>query len=140
MSAAMVDYLIELLASVMIVAGALFTLVGSIGLLRLRDVFQRMHAPTKATTLGVGLVLLASVLSTWTAQRELSVHEILVGLLLFVTAPVSAYMVAQVALRQRQDSDPDPDQRRAQSQRREQRRQTRRQTSRRASASWRREW
>ena len=116
MSAAMVDYLIELLASVMIVAGALFTLVGSIGLLRLRDVFQRMHAPTKATTLGVGLVLLASVLSTWTAQRELSVHEILVGLLLFVTAPVSAYMVAQVALRQRQDSDPDPDQRRAQSQ------------------------
>ena len=122
MSAAMVDYLIELLASVMIVAGALFTLVGSIGLLRLRDVFQRMHAPTKATTLGVGLVLLASVLSTWTAQRELSVHEILVGLLLFVTAPVSAYMVAQVALRQRQDSDPDPDpdQRRAQSQRREQ--------------------
>jgi multicomponent K+:H+ antiporter subunit G len=110
----MVDYLIELLASVMIVAGALFTLVGSIGLLRLRDVFQRMHAPTKATTLGVGLVLLASVLSTWTAQRELSVHEILVGLLLFVTAPVSAYMVAQVALRQRRD--PDPDQRRAQSQ------------------------
>jgi multicomponent K+:H+ antiporter subunit G len=116
MSAAMVDYLIELLASVMIVAGALFTLVGSIGLLRLRDVFQRMHAPTKATTLGVGLVLLASVLSTWTAQRELSVHEILVGLLLFVTAPVSAYMVAQVALRQRQGSDPDLDQRRAQSQ------------------------
>lgn len=103
MSAAMVDYLIELLASVMIVAGALFTLVGSIGLLRLRDVFQRMHAPTKATTLGVGLVLLASVLSTWTAQRELSVHEILVGLLLFVTAPVSAYMVAQVALRQLQE-------------------------------------
>ncbi|MEI6318144.1 MAG: Na+/H+ antiporter subunit G [Pseudomonadota bacterium] len=126
MSAAMVDYLIELLASVMIVAGALFTLVGSIGLLRLGDVFQRMHAPTKATTLGVGLVLLASVLSTWTAQHELSVHEILVWLLLFVTAPVSAYMVAQVALRQFQEpavptqthrseatpgrgQDPDPD-------------------------------
>ena len=105
MSAAMVDYLLELLVSVMIVAGALFTLVGSIGLLRLRDVFQRMHAPTKATTRGVGLVLLASVLSTWTAQRELSVHEILVALLLFVTAPVSAYMVAQVALRKLQDPD-----------------------------------
>jgi multicomponent K+:H+ antiporter subunit G len=100
MSAAMVDYLIELLASVMIVAGALFTLVGSIGLLRLGDVFQRMHAPTKATTLGVGLVLLASVLSNWTARHEPSVHETLVWLLLFVTAPVSAYMVAQVALRQ----------------------------------------
>lgn len=103
MSPAMVDYLLELLVSVMIVAGALFTLVGSIGLLRLRDVFQRMHAPTKATTLGVGLVLLASVLSTWMAQRELSVHEILVALLLFVTAPVSAYMVAQVALRRLPD-------------------------------------
>ncbi len=99
MSPASVDMLLEVLASLMIVAGALFTLVGSIGLLRLDDVFQRMHAPTKATTLGVGLVLAASVLSSWVAQRELSLHEMLVAVLLFATAPVSAYLVARVALR-----------------------------------------
>ncbi|MFN9123440.1 MAG: Na+/H+ antiporter subunit G [bacterium] len=101
MSPAMVDYLLEMLVSLMVLAGAGFTLVGSIGLLRLDDVFQRMHAPTKATTLGVGLVLAASVLSTWTAQRELSLNELLVALLLFVTAPVSAYLVARVALHRR---------------------------------------
>lgn len=99
MNALAFDSLLEVLVSLMVVAGAVFTLVGSIGLLRLDDVFQRMHAPTKATTLGVGLVLAASVVSTWMAQRELSLNEILVAVLLFATAPVSAYLVARVALR-----------------------------------------
>lgn len=99
MSPAMVDYLLEVLVSLMVLAGAGFTLVGSIGLLRLDDVFQRMHAPTKATTLGVGLVLVASVLSAWLMRREASMSELLVALLLFATAPVSAYLVARVALR-----------------------------------------
>jgi multicomponent K+:H+ antiporter subunit G len=101
MSPAMVDYLLEVLVSLMVLAGAGFTLVGSIGLLRLDDVFQRMHAPTKATTLGVGLVLVASVLSAWLMRREASMSELLVALLLFATAPVSAYLVARVALRYR---------------------------------------
>jgi multicomponent K+:H+ antiporter subunit G len=105
MSAAMTDYLLEVLVSLMIVAGAGFTLVGSIGLLKLDDVFQRMHAPTKATTVGVGLILVASSLSTWLAQREVSLHEVLVALLLFVSAPVSAYMIAQVALQQQRKQD-----------------------------------
>ena len=101
MSPAMVDYLLEVLVSLMVLAGAGFTLVGSIGLLRLDDVFQRMHAPTKATTLGVGLVLVASVLSAWLMRREASMSELLVALLLFATAPVSSYLVARVALRHR---------------------------------------
>ena len=101
MSPAMVDYLLEVRVSLMVLAGAGFTLLGSIGLLRLDDVFQRMHAPTKATTLGVGLVLVASVLSAWLIRREASMSELLVALLLFATAPVSAYLVARVALRHR---------------------------------------
>jgi multicomponent K+:H+ antiporter subunit G len=104
MSAAMADYLLELLVSLTIVAGAGFTLVGSIGLLRLDDVFQRMHAPTKATTLGVGLILVASCLATWMTQREVSLNEVLVALLLFVSAPVSAYLVARVALQRRSNA------------------------------------
>lgn len=101
MSPAMVDYLLEVLVSLMVLAGAGFTLLGSIGLLRLDDVFQRMHAPTKATTLGVGLALMASVLSAWLMRREVSMSELLVALFLFATAPVSAYLVARVALRRR---------------------------------------
>jgi multicomponent K+:H+ antiporter subunit G len=100
MSPAMVDHLLEWLVALTIVGGAVFTLIGSIGLLRLQDVFQRMHAPTKATTIGVGLILVASSLATWLAHRELSLHEVLVALLLFVSAPVSAYMVSRVALQQ----------------------------------------
>jgi multicomponent K+:H+ antiporter subunit G len=100
MNAAMFDHLLEILIALTILGGAGFTLVGSIGLLRLYDVFQRMHSPTKATTMGVGLILIASSLTTWLAHREISLHEVLVALLLFVSAPVSAYMVARVALQQ----------------------------------------
>jgi len=90
----------EALVAAMLVAGGLFTLVGSIGLLRLRDVFQRMHAPTKATTLGVGCILIAAAVASSLEQGELSLHEFLIAAFLFVTAPVSAYLVARVALHQ----------------------------------------
>ena len=77
MSAAMVDYLLEVLVSLMVLAGAGFTLVGSIGLLRLEDVFQRMHAPTKATTLGVGLVLALAAISALAAMGLLQMRMLL---------------------------------------------------------------
>jgi multicomponent K+:H+ antiporter subunit G len=92
--------LIEALVSAMVLAGAAFTLLGSIGLLRMKDVFQRMHAPTKATTLGVGLILLAASIASSLDAQTLSLHQILIGILLFVTAPVSAWMIARVALHQ----------------------------------------
>lgn len=92
--------LIEWILAATIVGGGFFTLVGSIGLVRLDDVFQRMHAPTKATTLGVGLILLSSSIYAWLSEGNLSVHQILVAALLFVSAPVSAHLVARVALHQ----------------------------------------
>ena len=92
--------LIEALVSAMLLAGAAFTLLGSIGLLRMKDVFQRMHAPTKATTLGVGFILIAASIASSLDAQTLSLHEILIGILLFVTAPVSAWMIARVALHQ----------------------------------------
>ncbi len=82
----------------LVLAGAGFTLVGSIGLVRMRDVFQRMHAPTKASTLGVGCLLAASALAGLLDERGLSFNELLIALFLFVTAPVSAYLVARVSL------------------------------------------
>ena len=81
-----------------LVAGAFFALVGAIGLLRLPDSFTRFHAPTKATTLGVGGVLAASLLYFAGRGRPV-VHELLVALFLFVTAPVSALMLARAAMR-----------------------------------------
>ena len=87
----------ELAAAAMLVAGGLFALVGAIGLLRLPDFFMRLHAPTKATTLGVGGVLIASIV-VHGARGQFGWHELLITAFLFVTAPVSANLMAQAAL------------------------------------------
>lgn len=92
-----VPFWIELLAAFLLVVGGVFALVGAIGLLRFSDFFMRLHAPTKSTTLGVGGVLLASIVLGW-ARGEPAVHELLITLFLFVTAPVSANLMALAAL------------------------------------------
>lgn len=89
--------LADLLVSAFLLVGSAFALVGAIGLARLPDFFMRLHAPTKATTLGVGGMLLASM-TYFLARGEPSVHELLITLFLFVTAPVSAYMLARAGL------------------------------------------
>jgi multicomponent K+:H+ antiporter subunit G len=81
----------------LLVVGGVFALVGSVGLLRFRDFYMRLHAPTKASTLGVGGVLLASLLWHW-GLGAWAGRELLVTLFLFVTAPVSANLMAQAAL------------------------------------------
>jgi multicomponent K+:H+ antiporter subunit G len=88
---------------VLLLVGGLFALVGAIGLVRFRDVYMRLHAPTKATTLGVGGVLLAAM-AVGVAQGTFSVAELLIALFIFVTAPVSANLLAQAALHRRERS------------------------------------
>ena len=88
---------IEGLAAILLLVGAFFLLVGAIGLVRLPDFFMRMHAPTKASTLGIGGCLLASMLLS-AAQGRIGFAELLITLFVFVTAPVSANLMAQAAL------------------------------------------
>jgi multicomponent K+:H+ antiporter subunit G len=90
--------MLELLLSLLILVGAAFTLIGSLGLARLRDFYSRLHAPTKATTLGVGSLLIASAIFFTYHEDGLSLHEVLVTLFLFITAPVSAHLMAKAAL------------------------------------------
>lgn len=89
--------LIEWTAATLILVAAFFLLVGAIGLARLPDFYMRLHAPTKASTLGVGGVLLASMLVA-AAQGRAGVAELLITLFVFITAPVSANLLAQAAL------------------------------------------
>jgi len=91
---------LEIALSVSLVVGGLFALVGAIGLVRLPDFLMRLHAPTKSTTLGVGGMLAASMLY-FIGSGRFVVHEVLIVLFLFVTAPVSALMLARAALRLR---------------------------------------
>jgi multicomponent K+:H+ antiporter subunit G len=90
----MLDYL---LAGLVLLGGA-FTLVGSVGLVKMPDFYMRLHGPTKATTLGVGALLIASALYFSIRGETLSLHEILVTLFLFITAPVSAHLMAKAAI------------------------------------------
>jgi multicomponent K+:H+ antiporter subunit G len=95
----------ELLISFFMLEGGAFALIGSIGLARLPDLFTRLHGPTKATTLGVGGILAASILHFSAGEHDLSLHELLITLFLFVTAPVSAYLIARAALHLGQAGD-----------------------------------
>ena len=88
---------IEWLAALLLLLGAFFLLVGAIGLTRLPDFFMRLHAPTKASTLGLGGMLLASMLLA-AAHGRAGFAELLITLFVFVTAPVSANLLAQAAL------------------------------------------
>lgn len=91
----------ELLLSFLVLAGAIFTFIGSLGLARLEDFYTRLHGPTKATTLGVGSLLIASATYFSVTGESLSLHEVLVALFLFITAPISAHLMAKAALHQR---------------------------------------
>jgi len=88
----------EALLSLLVLAGAAFTFVGSLGLARFQDFYTRLHGPTKATTLGVGCLLVASSIFFSVTGDGLSLHEILVTLFLFITAPVSAHLLAKAGL------------------------------------------
>ena len=90
--------LLDWLIAALLVAGSLFALIGSIGLAKFGDFYRRLHGPTKATTLGVGGVLLASALFFSRLSGAVSLHELLVTAFLFVTAPVSAQMLVKAAL------------------------------------------
>jgi multicomponent K+:H+ antiporter subunit G len=87
----------EILASVLLLIGAGFTLVGSIGLVRLPDFYTRMHAPTKATTVGVSCMLAAAALVLPGNGLATAAKAALVIIFLFLTAPIGAHMMARTA-------------------------------------------
>ncbi len=99
--------ILDYLAASLIVLGALFTLAGSVGLLRLADPISRIHAPTLASTLGVGSLLMASIVHAF-AMGAPSLHEVLVMAFLFVTTPVSAHFIGKVQIHRLRDRPEKP--------------------------------
>lgn len=89
--------IMEILVSIFLITGAFFMLVGGIGMVRLPDLFMRLHAPTKSSTLGLGSFLIAAIIFA-AFHGRLGFAEILITLLSFITAPVSANLMAQAAL------------------------------------------
>jgi multicomponent K+:H+ antiporter subunit G len=89
---------LDVLVSLLIVTGVAFAVVGSFALVRLSDFLKRLHGPTKASTLGVGCVLIASMLCAG-ATGGARLHELLITVFVFLTAPVSAHLLVKAAMR-----------------------------------------
>ncbi|MEN4902034.1 Na+/H+ antiporter subunit G [Luteimonas sp. TWI1416] len=103
------NIVLDLVIALLLLVGCFFTLLGAIALLKLRDFFQRVHGPAKASTLGVGCILFASIL--YHSVNESGVHprELLITVFLFLTAPISAHLMSRAALSLMDNRPPHPE-------------------------------
>jgi multicomponent K+:H+ antiporter subunit G len=92
---------VEILVSALLVAGAGFSLIGSLGLLRMPDFFTRLHGPSKATTIGIGSLLVASAIYMSVHGPGVSLHEFMIPLFIAITTPVSSHLLAKAARHRR---------------------------------------
>ena len=95
-------------AALLILSGALVALVGSLGLLRLKSFYERVHPPTMGTTLGTGLILIGSMLYFSVLESRPVVHEILIGLFMTLSTPVTYMLLVRAALHRDSAAGADP--------------------------------
>jgi multicomponent K+:H+ antiporter subunit G len=95
-------------AAVLLICGGLVALIGSLGLLRMKSFYARMHPPTMGTTLGTGCVLVASILVSSAILQRPVIHEILISLFVLITSPVSAMTLMRAAVLRSPSRSDDP--------------------------------
>ena len=96
--AAELSMLVQIATAILVVLGAALTFVGSLGLVRLKSFYDRMHAPTLGTTLGAGLILAASMLLFSATAGRPVLHEIVIALMVIITTPVTILLLVRAAL------------------------------------------
>ncbi|WP_097303038.1 Na+/H+ antiporter subunit G [Pseudomonas chlororaphis] len=89
---------IEIPVAILLVLGSTFALIGAIGIVRMKDYFQRMHPPALASTLGAWCVALASILYFSGMKSAPVLHAWLIPILLSITVPVTTLLLARAAL------------------------------------------
>lgn len=87
---------VDLLSWILILAGTAFALIGAIGIIRLPDVFARMHGAGMIDTLGAALILLGLMLQA--GPTLVTVKLVLIGVFLFFTSPATTFALARAAL------------------------------------------
>jgi multicomponent K+:H+ antiporter subunit G len=98
---------IAALCSLLVLLGAGITLIGALGLLRLKYFYERVHAPTLGTTLGTGLILAASIVLFSALESRPVLHEIAIGVLMLLNTPVTFMLLLRAALhRDPEGADP----------------------------------
>ena len=85
-------------AGILVLLGALLAFTGSLGLVTLKSFYERVHPPTMGTTLGTGLVLIGSMLHFTALDARPVLHEILIGVFMTVSTPVTYMLLVRAAL------------------------------------------
>jgi multicomponent K+:H+ antiporter subunit G len=98
---------LALVVALLVVLGAALALIGSIGLLRLKTFYERVHPPTMGTTLGAGSILVASMLLFSALESRLVLHEILITVFMVVTTPVTYMLLVRAAVHRDRAADKD---------------------------------
>ena len=88
----------SLLVASLVIFGALIAFVGSLGLLRFDSYYKRAHAPGLATTLGTTFILLASIICFSVLQSRPVLHELLIGIFVTITTPITLITLSRAAL------------------------------------------
>lgn len=88
----------EMLIAILLVIAGAFTLVGSLGLWRFRNFYQRMHGPTMGTSMGCGCVAVASVLFFSLTGEGVTLQHLLALLFIVMTVPITTMMLARASL------------------------------------------
>jgi len=87
-----------LVTAILLLLGSTVTLIGSLGLLRLRSFYERVHAPTLGMTLGATCILAASILYFSVLQSRPVVHEALIIVFTLITTPITLMVLVRAAL------------------------------------------
>ena len=97
-----------ILIAVLLVVGATLTLIGNLGLLMLRNFYQRLHAPTLGASWGTAAVALASMLTFSMVAGQLLIHELAIGIFIMLTTPIGLLMLGRAARRRDFADSPPP--------------------------------
>jgi multicomponent K+:H+ antiporter subunit G len=98
--------IVAALVALLVLLGAALALIGSIGLLRLRPFYQRVHPPTLGTTLGLGSILVASMVLFSALESRAVIHEIVIAVFMVFTTPVTYMLLVRAARHRDQAAAP----------------------------------
>ncbi|MDS9468304.1 monovalent cation/H(+) antiporter subunit G [Paracoccus sp. MBLB3053] len=96
--------IIAILVAVLVVLGSSLALLGSLGLVRLRSFYQRLHAPTLSYSYGALLIIIGSMMMFSLLEERLVVHELVIGIFMLITTPISLLMLGRAGLRRDRDA------------------------------------
>lgn len=88
----------EILIAVLVLSGSIIALLGSIGLMRLKSYFERVHAPSIIATMGCWLIMWATFVFFSATGQGLALHALLIAVFIAVTVPITTIFLMRAAL------------------------------------------